>query len=285
MNLAVVIDHLSERLADGLGAGPTVGDTTAESTALPAVTLSVGEVTSVLAGIGRFPRGTRTGALEIGMSLDLANPVLDLGGGESLLLVPADRRSLVLPHGPLVRADGTPDEPFTAADLTVHDTADWSVVAAAPDGKQVRPDVDAGLLRFGQPLPAAATLRVRYFVGLWDTTLSRFQGRLDVRVTADRPDLHALTRKVADVLAAPDEEIRLAPLSWGSTTRPPAGELTTQARSQDLTYLFDAEVEQALLTSGGGVIADVAVTLHAAENGQSRTESFDIVPNRQGGPA
>jgi hypothetical protein len=135
------------------------------------------------------------------------------------------------------------------------------------------------MLRFGQALLASGTLRVSYFIGLWDTTVSRFQGRLDVRVTAERADLHELTRNVADVLSAPDEAIRLAPLSWGSTTRPPADQLPAQTRSQELAYLFDAEVEQALLTSGGGVIADVAVTLHAAEHGQIRTESFDIVRN------
>jgi hypothetical protein len=279
MTLAVVVDHLTDRLADGLGAGPAVGDATPESTALPAVTLAITDVTNRIAGIGRVPRGTRTGALEVSLAVDLADPVLDLGGGETLLLVPTDRRSLVLPHGPLVRADGTPDEPFTGTDLKVRDTSDWAVVAVAPTGKKVRPDVDAGLLRFGQALPASGTLRVTYFIGLWDTIVSRFQGRLDVRVTAKRADLHALTRKVADVLSAPDEAIRLAPLAWGSTTRAPLDALPDEARSQQLAYHFDAEVEQALLTSGGGVIADVAVTLHAAENGQTRTESFDIVRN------
>lgn len=279
MTLAVVVDHVTERLAGGLGAGPAVGDASPEGTAVPAVTLSLTEVTTQLAGIGRVPRGTRSGALKVSIALDLANPVLDLGGGETLLLVPANRRSLVLPHGPLVRADGTADEPFTGADLTVRDTSDWAVVAAPPNAKQVRPDVDQGQLRFGQPLPTTGTLRVSYFIGLWDTTVSRFQGRLGVRVTADRADLGALTRQVADVLSAPDEAIRLTPLSWGHTTRPPAGELTDGARDQELAYRFDAEVEQPVLTSGGGVIATVSVTLHAAENGQTKTETLDIVRN------
>ena len=279
MTLAVVVDHLTERLADGLGAGPAVGDAAPETGALPAVTLAIAEVTNRLAGVGRIPRGTRSGALAVTIAVDLANPVLDLGGGETLLLVPADRRSLVLPHGPLVRADGTPDDPFTAADLAVRDVAAWGVVAVPPTGRQVRPEVDTGLLHFGQALPTTGTLQVGYFIGLWDTTVTRFQGRLEVRVTADRDDLHTLTRRVADLLSTPDGAIRLAPLSWGSTTRPPPGELAAEARGQVLTFLFDAEVEQALLTSGGGVIADVAVTLRAAENGETRTESFDIVRN------
>ncbi len=279
MTLAAVVDHLTERLVDGLGTGPAVGDTAPETATLPAVTLAIGEVTNRLAGVGRVPRGTRDGALAVTIAVDLANPVLDLGGGETLVLVPADRRSLVLPHGPLVRADGTPDDPFTGADLTVRDVATWAVVAAPPAGRQVRPDVDAGLLHFGEALPSTGTLQVGYFIGLWDTTVTRFQGRLEVRMTADRADLPALTRKVADLLSRPDAALRLAPLSWGSTTRPPPGELAAAARGQELTYLFDAEVEQALLTSGGGVIADVAVTLRAAENGETRTESFDIVRN------
>jgi hypothetical protein len=279
VTLAVVVDHVAARLSSGLGDGHTVGDTAPETAGLPAVTLAVSEVANRLVGIGRVPRGTRGGALAVTAVVDLATPVRDLGGGETLLLVPADRRSLVLPHGPLVRADGTPDPPFTGTDLTVRDVADWAVTSAAPSGRQVRPDVDAGLLRFGQPLPASGTLRVGYFIGLWDTTVSRYQGRLDVRITADRDELGALTRRVAEILARPDEAVRLAPSSWGSTTRPAPGELPSQARGQVLAYHFDAEVEQPLLGSGGGVIADVAVTLRAAEAGQTRTESFDIVRN------
>lgn len=282
MSLAVVVDHLTERMTARLDPGTTVGDATPESADLPAVTIGIADVTSRLGGVGRIPRGTRTGALEVSLSVDLASPVLDLGGGESLLLVPADRRTLVLPHGPLVRADGTPDDPFTAVDLKVRDTSSWSVVAVAPTGKQMRPDVDAGLLRFGQALPATGTLLVTYFIGLWDSVVSRYQGRLSVTVTANRDQLHALTRKVADLLALPDPAVRLAPLSWSTTARLATG-MPAQARSQQLGYVFDAEVEQPLLTSGGGVIADVSVTLRAAENGQTRTESFDVVGTRKEG--
>jgi hypothetical protein len=277
MTLAVVVDHLTERLASRLGADTAVGDADAEPSALPAVTLSLADITTQLAGIGRFPRGTRAGALQVPLQVDLANPVLDLGGGEILLLVPPDRLSLVLPHGPLVRADGTADGAFTAGDLEVRDVGAYAVVDADPTGRQVHVDPEAGTLRFGQPLPATGTLTASYFIGLWDVFVSRFQGRLGVRVTAEPAELSALTRRVADLLATPDPGVRLAPLSWGSTGRPTATGLPDQARVQDLGYRFDAEVEQPLLGSGGGVIADVAVTLRGAENGQVRAESFDIV--------
>jgi len=282
MTLAVVLDRVAERLTARLGAGTAVGDVTPDADGLPAVTLGIDGVTSRLGGVGRTPRGTHRGALPVTLRIDLANPVLDLGDGETLLLVPVDRRTLVLPHGPLVRADGTPDDPFTSADLTVHDTSDWAVVAAPPVGKQVRPDVDAGLLRFGQPLPGAGTLSVAYVIGLWDAVVSRFQGRLSVVVTTNRADLGSLTRQVADALDAPDPDMRLAPLSWGRTQTLSSG-MPDEARSQELGYVFDAEVEQPLLTSGGGVIADVAVTLRAAENDKTRTETFDIVGTRKEG--
>jgi hypothetical protein len=282
MTLAVVLDHVTQRLSERLDSGTAVGDATPDSTGLPAVTLGIDAVTSRLGGVGRTPRGTHQGALPVTLEIDLASPVLDLGGGETLLVVPVDRRSLVLPHGPLVRSDGTADDPFTSADLTVHDSSDWAIVATTPVGKQVRPDVDAGVLRLGQPLPATGTLRVDYVIGLWDSVVSRFQGRLAVLVTADRVDLGALTRQVADALAVPDPDMRLAPVSWGPTARL-SDDMPDEARSQELGYLFDAEVEQPLLASGGGVIADVAVTLRAAENAQTRTETFDIVGTRKEG--
>ncbi len=277
MSLAVIVDHVAIRLAAGLDGDTTVGDVVPTGAdQVPAVTLELDDVTSVLGGIGRIPRGTRTGALPVTTEVDLADPVLDLGGGETLRLVPADRLSVVLPHGPLVRADGSADGTFSAADLTVTDAAPWQVVAGPPSGRQVRPDPDAGMLRFGEALPATGTLHLEYRVGTWDSTVSRFQGVLRVRVTADADAVSALARQVADVLATPDPGMRLAPLSWGAADRPAVSPLPTGARVQQLTFRVDAEVEQPLLPTGGGVISDVAVTLRAAENAVTRTETFDV---------
>lgn len=279
MSLAVVIDHATRRLGAALGPGTKVGDAAAHKDSLPAVTLSVRDAVSRAAGVGRVPRGTRTGALEVTAEVDLANPVLDLGGGETLRLVPDDRRSLVLPHGPLVRADGTPDEPFTAGDLQVRDTSVYVVVAAPPTGRQVRPDADAGVLHFGQPLPASGSLRVTYRIGAWDVVVARYQGRLDARVTAGRDALTPLVRRVADALDADEPACRLVPVAWAGSTRPADGDLPPAAMQQDLGYLFDAEVETPLLGSGGGVIARVAVTLRQArsdDDSAPHAESFAV---------
>jgi len=93
-------------------------------------------------------------------------------------------------------------------------------------------------------------------------------------VTADAGALHDLTRTVAGLLAGRDPGVRLSPRSWGVARPGRPGELPSQgARVQHLTYRFDAETEQPLLGSGGGVISRVAV--RAAVDGGA--ETFDIV--------
>ena len=280
MNLAVVVDYVVTRLSNGLDPSTTVSDAAAETDHLPAVTVDISQVADRMVGVGRTPRSTSTGALAVPLTVDLANPTLDLGGGETLELIPADRLSLVLPHGPLVKADGTQDGAFRAADLSVRDTSAWTVVSKAPTGKQVQPDIRAGLLRFGQALPASGTLTVTYRIGAWDTVVSRFQGLLTIVVTADRDNLPALTRKVADVLDANDASLRLTPLSWSHSSRPDRLDLPATVRGQSLGYQFDVEVERALLTTSGGVIGRVAVWLRSDENDQPKTETFDVVGPR-----
>jgi hypothetical protein len=282
MNLAVIVDALVTRIRTGLGPGTRVDDVQPTAAAeLPSVTVGLDEVTQQVAGVGRIPRGTRAGALPLTLDVDLARPSIDLGGGETLLLVPANRLSLVLPHGPLVRADGTDGADsgaFAAADLLVRDaTGVWDVVAGTPSGRQVRPDVDAGILRFGTALGATGTLHVEYRIGRWDVVVSRHQGVCELRVAAEAAALPALVRRVAGELARPHPSMRLVPTGWGSAGEAPSGGLPAKTRVQVLRYRFDAEVEQPLLGTGGGVIRDVAATAHADENGITHTETFHIV--------
>ena len=102
-----------------------------------------------------------------------------------------------------------------------------------------------------------------------------------MRVTADGADISSLVRTVANVLATPDPGIRLAPLSWGSADRPAVSPLPAGVQVQELAFRVDAEVEQPSLPTGGGVISDVAITLRAAENAVTRTETFDIRRGQQ----
>jgi hypothetical protein len=278
MTLAVVLDALADRIADGLGDGTVVGDATPDVVGLPAVTLTIEDATEWLAGVGRIPRGTRTGALPVSIEIDLENPVLDLGGGESLELLSEDRRTLTLPHGPLVRADGVGDPPFGPEDLEADDGAPYEVVQGPPTGRQVQPDPVQGTLLFGDPLPATGTLAVGYHVGQWDVTVVRYQGELGVSAAASTGAATGdLSRRVAGILAAPDPAVRLVPRSWGAIGAEPVGE--SEASVQRLAYRFDAELELPQLPSGGGVIVRVAVTVGV----DGAAEQFDVV--REGSPA
>jgi hypothetical protein len=279
LSLLAVLGALAGRLEAALDDDVTVGDSApAAADDLPAVTLGASDVTERLAGIGRIPRGTRTGALALEQEIDLANPVLDLGGGETLQLLSADRRTLILPNGPLVRADGVGEPPFAAADLRARNGGDWTNVSGDPGPGEVRPDIDEGVLRFGAALPGSGQLSLRYHVGQWDVTVSRYQGVLDVSVAAATAE--AVRTLVADVDAALAErhaDVRLAPRGSGASSPTELG--TESAHVRQLSYRFDAELEEPVLTSGGGVITRIAVDVHVDD----AAESFAVA--REGSPA
>ncbi len=260
MTLQRVLDPLAARLS-GVLDGVRVDDIAPAGAAdLPCAVLSLDDVEESLAGLGRTPRGTRTGALRLTAAINLADPVLDLGGGEELNLLSDDRRTLTVPHGPLVRSDGTPDPPFGPGDVTATDGAPFTVVAGAPVGRQVQVDPAEGTLLFGTELAATGRLEITYHVGQWDTVTTRVQGTLSVQVVAGSAGSAATTsRAIADALASPDPGVRTVPLSWGAV-QPGALADDTGSRSQILTYHLYAELEEPVLTSGGGVIAQVAVT-------------------------
>jgi hypothetical protein len=265
MTLPHVLDPLAARLASGL-TGVTVGDVApAAAVDLPRAVLTLDGVGQALAGVGGVQRGTRTGALQLSAAIDLADPVLDLGG-EKLPLLSADRRTLTLPHGPVVRADGTPDPP-RGPDLSADDGAAFTVVDGAPTGRQVRADPAAGTLLFGTALATTGTLRVTYHVGQWDTVTTRVQGTLAVEVIAAGAQAVADTsRDLADALAATDPAARITPLSWGAS-RPERLPDETDVRAQTATYHLDAELEEPVLTSGGGVITRIRFAASLAGGG------------------
>lgn len=278
MTLVAVLDAIADRLAAAVGGGVRVGDAAPTGgNELPALTLSAAEITERLVGIGRIPRGTRTGALAVEVDVDLADPVVDLGG-EMLTLLSADRRTLTLPNGPLVRADGVGERPFTGADLQVSDGAPFTVVDSEPAGRQVRPGPADGTLLFGTALAQTGTLTVTHHIGQWDVVVSRFQGLLTIAVAATSADaVRALSRQVAGALHTAHPVIRLVPRSWGLVHAEQVGD--TDAAGQLLGYEFDAELESPILPAGGGVISAITAAVHNDE----AVESFTIA--RQGGTA
>lgn len=261
MSLDRILDPLAARLGQRLGPGTRVDDVLPSTVGdLPCVVLTLDEGEQALMGVGRAARGTRQGALELTVRVDLADPVLDLGDGETLDLLSADRRTLTLPHGPVVRADGTEQPPFEAGDVTADDGAPFTVVSGEPVGRSVRVDPAAGALQFGVALVATGTLVATYHVGRWDVSTTRVQGLLTVRTIAARgPQARSTTRRVAEALDAPDPGVRLTPVSWGAVTPGTIGD-DDDVHEQQIGFGIDAEVEEPVLTSGGGVITTVHVT-------------------------
>jgi len=271
MSLDRILDPLAPRLAAALD-GVRVDDVTPVVLAdLPCAVLSLTDVEQALVGLGRIPRGTRTGALHLTAAVDLADPVLDLRNGETLRMLSPDRRTLTLPHGPIVRADGTSDLPFTAEDVSADDGAPFTVVAGDPTGRQVRPDPAPGTLLFGDPLAPTGRLTLGYHVGQWDTETTRVQGVLLLDVVAATPAAVATAaRAAAAELDVPAQGVRTRPLAWEPVVPAlPDDAGVPRARSQRLTFHLDAEVELPVLTTGGGLISRLAVA-------GSPSEPFDV---------
>lgn len=263
MSLDRVVDLLAGRLAAALGPGTRVDDVAPVEVAdIPCVVVTVTDAVTTLSGVGRVPRGTRLGALLVSVAVDLADPVVDLGGGETLTLLSDDRRTLTLPNGPLVAADGTSSLPLGADDVTADDGAPFTVVTGAPTGRQVQADADAGTLRFGSALQASGTLTVAYHLGQWDVVTSRAQGDAGFDVTAPtaaavRTLSRALTSAASQGFSDDSSTIRLVPRVWGPVV--PVDLAGDPVRSQRITFGLDAEVVDPVLTTGGGVISTIAV--------------------------
>jgi hypothetical protein len=265
MALAALGDALADHLRTTLlPAPPLVGaEYPANAPQLPALTLSLSAVTQKMRGLGRMPQATATGALPVTTDLDLAQPRA-VFPDEIVELLSGDRRTLTLPHGPLVRADGTATTPFGAGDLTVgRNGSGLTVVGGTPAASEVRPDPDTGTLLFGAPLPATGTLHARYFVGEWEVSTTRYQGVLTLEVfAADAAGVDSLSRAVENALlrraaAGVPGMNDIAPTGWSATEE--AGPGRAGARSRALAYRFDYELIEPRLGTGGGVIADVSV--------------------------
>ena len=277
MTLGRVIDAIAERLTASLPAAIAVGDSGPAALAdLPLVSLSIEHAERRLVGVGSIPRGTSHGALPVDVVIDLANPVLQLGGGETLTLLSGDRRTVTVPHGPLVRRHGTEQSPFEPGDVVATDPNPFTVVGGTPVGRQVRVDPEQGTLLFGVALALTGELRVRYHVGQWDTVTTRYQGVLAVAaIAADTAGTSQLARDVAAVLDRADGSVRLVPTAWRTSDALAIGD--DVARRQVLEYRFDAEIEDPLITTSGGVIATVAVAIDIPDpNNTVPDETFDI---------
>jgi hypothetical protein len=265
MGLASVTDAFASYLQGALSPAPKLVGTTYPSAAtdLPAVVVSVSNVTQQLRGVGKLPVASLTGALPVTTTVDLSNPVATFPDAVVPLLS-NDRITLTLPHGPLVTADGATTA-FTGTDLqaTLGATT-FAVVSGAPAAGQVQPDPALGALHFGTALPAGGTLVVSYFIGEWEVRTERHQGTLLVEAFApDAAGVDTLSRDVETALLAPAGAPlaglgRIEPMSWQAIEE--SGTNRGQARSRALAFAIDYELVEPDIGTGGGLISTVSVT-------------------------
>ena len=234
---------------------------------LPAVVLSVADAESLGAGVGAQPLGLTTGALQLQTSIDLASPVL-VFPDETVQLLSADRRTLQLPHGPLVDPDGGDIGPLApGAVLLRRGNTTFTLVDGLPGPGEVQVDRTTAIASFGSPLAATGTLQASYFIGEWESDSVRLLATLQADVfAAGAAALDALCRLLATTM----ESHRIAGLSqlepsaWGAMAAPttpgtPGG--TTLTRS--IRWRCRFEYDDPRIVTGGGPIRGIAVTLAA----------------------
>lgn len=263
MPLSSVVTMVAQRLAavaiqdlppvDAL-APATPGD-------VPRITVSIDNARPAVRGLGEVPGPPQTGALRVDTSVNLADPSLHVNG-ETVGLLSPDRRTLQLPHGAVVRADGTDTPPYSTSDLTVRlgATTFTPVTEQAPTATQVRLDLPSGALTFRDPLPNSGALTLVYFVGLWEITVERFAATMYVDIAHNNAAVHATLTTAVEAALARDQwpatagmrQIQEVALSSSTSI---AG-LPAATRTRRLTYTIDVErIEPVIRTSGGPIVA------------------------------
>jgi hypothetical protein len=168
---------------------------------LPSVILSIERCQREGTGVGgKRATERRHGVLPRTATIDLANPRLP--DDPKFSLIDDTRTQLILPHGGLVRADGSAGT-LTGADLGVTITAGGppstpAIVAGPPGAGQVQPSAHTGVLVFGTALPPTGTITVTYNLGAWEQELIRIAGTMRVDVCAAPADQ---TRALSDQVA------------------------------------------------------------------------------------
>jgi hypothetical protein len=233
-----------------------------QGTDLPAVVLSLQDTDNAGTGVGERATLITDGVLPWQATIDLANPVLP--EEPTFRLLNDARTILTLPHGGLVRQDGSAG-PLTAADLSVT-VAGTSrpVVTGPPAGTEVRADPQVGQLTFATPLPATGTVEALYLLGQWEQRLARLAGILLVDVCATQDVVvGGLSQQVVEALLNPRarheiqrlHHIDLASLSSIGPRQAPAN---LRRRSARFRFAFELEINRP--DSSGGIIQRIPIT-------------------------
>lgn len=237
------------------------------ATELPALVLSLVSSERVGAGLGERA-AVVIGALSTTATVNLSTPTLP--ADPTFVLLDPTRRVLTLPHGGLVRDDGSTG-PFSGSDVELRvDGNLLTLAAAAPGAGQYTLDPMIGRVTFGAALPPTGTLVVRYFLGQWEQRVQRLKGILRVDACAGSSALvAALGEAVSSALLAPSakstvrhlDSLKVLSLSSIGPTEPPAN---LRRRRQEYSFAFEHEINSA--ESSGGVIQSIPIATHLTTN-------------------
>ncbi|MDJ0768569.1 MAG: hypothetical protein QNJ12_07225 [Ilumatobacter sp.] len=263
------VPQLLDRLGTAIGVGApaaTVGVAAPVDAAdLPSIVLHAQALERPMNGIGDRPAPSRTGALPVQRSIDLADPVATFLDGSTADLVSTDRLTLFLPFGPAVAADGVEVDTLTGDDISIDiDGTPVTVTSATPGSGEALATPALGTVVFGDPLPSTGLLSVAYSIGEWEVTLDRVRGELVVDVYGANDTSVDDVSRLADAALVPASRggiaglVSIAPVEFGEIEPPLATH--GNGRRRRLTYAIDAEVELVALGGGGGPIRTVDVT-------------------------
>jgi hypothetical protein len=276
MPLSNLVEAIAAQITTAVGNPPAVSTAPVLGVGdLPRVVVSVDAATPAMRSVGQVPGPVETGALRIEVSIDLADATLHLPG-EDVVLISADRRTLQLPHGSVVRASGDDTAPFAASDLRVRVGAtSFAPVHGTPTASQASLDIASGALTFRNPLPPTGTIELGYFVGTWEVHVERFAATAHLEIAAaSQATLDQLVIDVEHALTVPRIEPaigirRIEPVALSSATSisglPPA------ARRQRLSYQIDFERVEPIVPTSGGPIRRIDVTIQPPHPGDTFT--------------
>jgi hypothetical protein len=259
--LRVISDYLQAQA--GLTPAPkTVGIADPVSAAeMPAVVLSLNRVRPMGNGLGECSKLITDGTLPCKATIDLTNPVLP--EEPSFRLLNPDRTELVLPHGGLVRVDGS-QGPLGPVDLSISvGGVDRQVVTGSPGPTQIRAEPLVGRLFFGTALPANGIVEANYFLGQWEQRTSRIAGTLRIAIRdTDLVKVRDLSTAVVDALQPPRSKAikglhGMTLVMLGSIQPPDAALANSRARVALLSFEFELEINRP--ESSGGIILRIPV--------------------------
>ncbi len=240
--------------------GPALPIVVAE---LPAVTISMQELTCGRVGVGGNPSNLVQGSLQVALTLDLSDPVVNFPD-ETVNLLAEDRRNIQIPHQPLVDTNGSSPEFLGQDDVSVLlEGAPVTVVQEEPENAQCRLTTATGNLEFGMALPVTGELVITYRIGQWEAETTRCTGMLQIDIFASGiADTDLLSNQVSLALSSRPQNImqgltRLSPVAWGAIEK--AGIPRGHTRLRTLRYSFTFDHEQPVISTGGGPIRTIDV--------------------------